>query len=157
MAILHLMVGLPCSGKTTLAKQLEKIDSVLRMTPDEWHLCLYGQDIAEEQHEQRHDYVEALLWNVAARALILGIDVILDYGFWLRCQREDFRLRAEKIGVRCVIHYTEASRETLLIRLKERNACPPKGAFHIPEEKLQQWIALFEPPTEDEAGFSAPV
>ena len=38
MATLHLMVGLPCSGKTTLAKQLEQERSALRLTPDEWQI-----------------------------------------------------------------------------------------------------------------------
>ena len=35
MATLHLMVGLPCSGKTTLAKKLEVERAALRLTPDE--------------------------------------------------------------------------------------------------------------------------
>ena len=38
VATLHLMVGLPCSGKTTLAKQLEQERSALRLTPDEWQV-----------------------------------------------------------------------------------------------------------------------
>ena len=42
MATLHLMVGLPCSGKTTLARQLEQQYSALRPTPDEWHTALFG-------------------------------------------------------------------------------------------------------------------
>jgi Predicted kinase len=42
MPTLHLMVGLPCSGKTTLARQLEHKYSALRLTTDEWHIlnCL---------------------------------------------------------------------------------------------------------------------
>jgi predicted kinase len=35
MVTLHLMVGLPCSGKTTLARTLEHERSALRLTPDE--------------------------------------------------------------------------------------------------------------------------
>ncbi|HST88133.1 MAG TPA: AAA family ATPase, partial [Ktedonobacterales bacterium] len=32
------MVGLPCSGKTTLAKELEREHCALRLTVDEWHI-----------------------------------------------------------------------------------------------------------------------
>ena len=34
MATLHLMVGLPCSGKTTEARRLERELGALRLTPD---------------------------------------------------------------------------------------------------------------------------
>jgi hypothetical protein len=36
MATLYLMRSLPGSGKTTIAKQIEALQSVLRLCPDEW-------------------------------------------------------------------------------------------------------------------------
>ena len=91
MATLHLMVGLPCSGKTTLARELEYKCSALRLTPDEWQLRLFGQDAEDPEHNVRHSRIEALLWEMASRALALGTNVILDYGFWAREEREDYR------------------------------------------------------------------
>ena len=52
MATLHLMVGLPCSVKTTLARQLEQEVSTLRLTPDEWHMRPFGYDVEEEEHNE---------------------------------------------------------------------------------------------------------
>ena len=46
MAKLILMVGLPFSGKTTRAKALERELGALRLTPDEWHLKLFGQTVS---------------------------------------------------------------------------------------------------------------
>ncbi|TNJ63662.1 ATP-binding protein [Paenibacillus hemerocallicola] len=146
------MVGLPCSGKTTLARQLEQNYSALRLTPDEWHTSLFGQDVNEQKHEDRHDTVEALLWNVAARVLVLGIDVILDFGFWVRSQRDDMRARAAQLGTDFKIHFAEASEEVLLARLAARNAELPQGAFYIPETLLKEWILIFEPPSQEELG-----
>jgi predicted kinase len=37
-----------------------------------------------------------MLWNIASRALELGTNVILDFGFWAREEREEFRLRAKR-------------------------------------------------------------
>ncbi|KIL37988.1 hypothetical protein SD70_29555 [Gordoniibacillus kamchatkensis] len=144
------MVGLPCSGKTTLARQLETQYSALRLTPDEWHTRLFGQDLEENEHEARHDAVEALMWDVAARVLVLGVDVILDFGFWVRSQRDDFRARAADLGVDFRIHFADVPEEELLARLQARNAQLPQGAFFIPEARLKEWMGIFEPPSPEE-------
>lgn len=80
MATLYLMVGLPCSGKTTKAKELENALFALRLTPDEWHVTLFGHDVYDPDHDKRHSLIEDLLWQIAARALSLGINIILDFG-----------------------------------------------------------------------------
>ena len=150
MATLHLMVGLPCSGKTTLARTLEYACSALRLTPDEWQLRLFGQDAEEPEHNARHGLIEALLWDVASRALVLGTNVILDFGFWAREEREDYRSRATQLGASSEVHFLDVSGDELLRRLVRRNAQPSPMAFHITEEMMQPWIAFFQKPTPDE-------
>src|SRR6185312_7039065 len=120
MATLHLMVGLPCSGKTTLAKQLERDQSALRLTADEWHVRLFGQDAEKPEHDARHSLIEAMLWNVASRALELGTNVILDFGFWAREEREDYRSRAKQLGASSEVHFLDVSAVELMQRLAIR-------------------------------------
>lgn len=150
MATLHLMVGLPCSGKTTLAKRLEHEVPALRLTADEWHVSLFGQDAEDAEHDARHSRIEDLLWNVASRALELGTNVILDYGLWAREEREDYRTRAKKLGARSEIHFLDVPDDELMRRLAVRNAQPRPGSFYIPEESMGPWIAFFQKPTPDE-------
>lgn len=90
------------------------------------------------------------IWNVAARVLVLGVDVILDYGFWVREQRDDMRARATKLGANYIIHFADAPEEVLLARLMARNAELPQGVFYIPEAMLKEWILIFEPPSQEE-------
>jgi len=150
VATLHLMVGLPCSGKTTLARALEHRHSALRLTPDEWHIRLFGQDAEDLEHDCRHSLIEALLWEVASRALALGIDVVLDFGFWAREEREDYRSRARLLGASSEVHFLDVPDRELLRRLAQRNAQPSALAFQIPEAMMRPWIASFQKPTPDE-------
>ena len=150
VATLHLMVGLPFSGKTTLAQKLESEKAALRLTPDEWQVRLFGQDAEEPEHNTRHDLIEAMLWNIASRALVLGTSVILDFGFWAREEREDFRGRAKQLGASSEVHFLDVPEDELMRRLAVRNSQLSQTCFHISEDMMRPWIAFFQKPTPDE-------
>lgn len=156
MTTLHLMVGLPCSGKTTFARKLEKEYKALRLTPDEWQIRLgftFGYNMTESEervHNARHDAVESLMWDVAAKVLALGVDVILDFGFWSRYERNQFRSRAKDLGVEVKLHFLNVSEEVLIERLRMRNIQNPSESYVIPEEKFKEWMNLFESPSLEE-------
>ena len=150
MPTLHLMVGLPCAGKTTLARQLEQQYSALRLNIDEWHTRLFGYDVEQAQHDDRHSLIEALLWEIAARALVLGVNVILDFGFWAKVEREDYRARAQQLGAGSQIHFLDVPEAELWKRLADRNAHPAQGTFFIPEAKFKEYLGIFQPPGAEE-------
>lgn len=156
------MVGLPGSGKTTLAKQLEQKYMALRLTPDEWHIRLFGQDYDPTkpsfdpiEHDRRHGLVESLMWDVAARVLTMGQDVILDFGFWVVSQRDELRERAKELGTDMKIHFLNVPEEVLLTRLAVRNAQLPTGVFYIPVTSLKEWVLIFEPPSPEEMAYTS--
>jgi predicted kinase len=150
VATLHLMVGLPCAGKTTFAKQLEREQFALRLTVDEWHIQLFGQDAEELEHNARHSLIETMLWNIASRALELGTNVILDFGFWAREEREDYRSRAKELGASSEVHFLDVPPEELMRRLTARNSQFSPSSFYIPEDMMKPWIDFFQKPTPDE-------
>jgi predicted kinase len=94
--------------------------------------------------------VERALWDLAARVLVLGLDVILDFGFWSRSERDEFRRRAKQLGARSELHFLDVPEEMLLIRLAERNIHLPPSTFWIDEARLKLWSSRFEPPAPDE-------
>ncbi len=133
-----------------LAKKLELELPALRLTPDEWQIRLFGQDAADPEHNARHSLIEAMLWNIASRALELRTDVILDFGFWAKEEREDYRSRAKILGAGSEVHFLDVQEEELLRRLKERNSHPSQESFIISEDAMKPWIAFFQKPTPDE-------
>lgn len=127
------MVGLPGSGKTTEAIRLEKKYHALRLTPDEWHYRLFGNDFhnddsVDAEHDRRHTTIEQIMQDTAERVLEMGGDVILDFGCWARVERDELRARAAALGADFKIHYMECSKEELWERLQARNrlaaSCP---------------------------------
>lgn len=154
---LFLTCGLQGAGKTTLAKRLEREHSALRLTADEWLHELHPETSGAELDALREP-VERVQWRVAARALELGCNVILDWGLWSREERDHYRSLARDVRARVVLCLVELTREELLDRLSRRNADATPGTFHITEERLDQSIALFERPTPEEiALFDAEV
>jgi predicted kinase len=154
VATLHLIVGLPCAGKTTYAKRLELEVSALRFTPDEWQTRLFGQDFGLDfehpEHNTRHELIEAIMWDVAVRVLQLGTSVILDFGFWGKSEREDYRARASSVGAYSRVHFLDVPEAELFARLEARNANLPSGTFAISASKLLEWTKVFQAPSEDE-------
>ena len=155
MATLHLMVGLPGSGKTTEAIRLEHELHALRLTTDEWHRHLFGNDFTNNTkdtvHDERHTKIEELIWTTAEKVLKLGVDVLRDFGCWAREERDEFRNRAHALGAEFRIHYMECPLEILWERLEKRNRTVEESAvFFITKENLEEWSGLFEPPAPEE-------
>ena len=150
MATLYLMVGLPCSGKTTKAKELETELSALRLTPDEWQVNLFGHDTLDPEHDKRHSLIEDMLWQIAARALALGTNIILDFGFWAKEERDDYRSRARDLGARSEIVFMDVDEEELMKRVRTRNESLTNTIAYIPEELMIAWIRFFQRPDANE-------
>jgi predicted kinase len=100
MATLFLICGLPGAGKITLAKQLERLQPAVRFAPDEWIAALLADVTDTTERDRLRSPVEAVQWEVAKRLLTLGIDVVLEWGFWSRDERVRYRSQAEALGAR---------------------------------------------------------
>lgn len=153
MATLILICGLPGAGKTTRAKQIEQSRPALRLTPDEWIAQIIADASDIEELDRLRSPMEALLWGLAQKTLALGMDVILDWGFWAVEERAYYRAQAEAMGAQVETVFLLMDREELWERLAKRNANLPAGTFCITREQLDCWWELFQPPTPEELGI----
>lgn len=146
MPTLMLMCGLPGAGKTTLARQLEVTRRAVRLCPDEWIDPLLLQPIDAHELARLRAPIEAIQWELTVRLLALGQNVILEWGFWPREERELYRARAQALGAQVEIYVLLAPIDTLWERLDRRNRQLSPGTFFISKTQLELWWPLFEPP-----------
>ena len=148
----YVMCGLPGSGKTVRAKELEAAGKGILLNADAWVWQLYPDDAEAAARDERKFLVHQVQWDLVEQLLVAGVSVILDWGVWSREERDDIRRRASRLGADVRTEYLEVPIEILHERLAIRNLDLPPGTFRIAPEELDEWAGVFEPPTADELG-----
>ena len=147
---LYLMCGLPGSGKTTLAAEMEAAGSGIVLNADSWVQALYPDDAEAAARDTRKSRVFDVQWELVERLLTAGHSVILDWGFSKRAERDRCRSRAHALGVAVRTIFLDEPLDLLHERLAARNRSLPPGAFSISPAELDEWAPLFERPTAEE-------
>lgn len=145
---LVIVCGLPGSGKTTRAKQLEQKLLAIRFSPDEWMEAL---EVNLWESAVR-DRIEKLQWKLAQQLLSLGQSVIIEWGTWGRSERDALRLGARALGAAVELHYLHTPMEVLFERLQSRHRESPP----ITREDLAKWSEGFQRPTPEEMALFDP-
>jgi predicted kinase len=141
-ARLIIVCGLPGSGKTTHAKQLQAKLGAIRFSADEW-MDAVSLDLWDEPNRGK---IEALQWQLGQQLLARGLTLIIEWGTWGKSERDALRIRARELGAAVELHYLSATVDILIDRIQQRGLENPP----IKREQLVQWAEAFEEPTADE-------
>ncbi len=154
LSTLHLICGLPGSGKTTLSKKLESTVGAIRFSPDEWIKDIWPPEVSETEGNRYRDQIEKLQWKIARQILKAGNDVVIEWGTWSKEERIKLRDEAWKIGSKVKFYHLDAPKEVLIERILKRNKNLGQYEFLMPEDKLEselnKYIKLFQIPQDDE-------
>ena len=137
------MCGPAGSGKSTVARQYER-EGMTRLSFDQeaWSRGITTMPLDEDTHRDIERAVRTRL-DELVRA---GADVVLDFSFWSRRMRDDYRALLRPHGVIPETVYLATDRATVLARVRARSAGDGDD-FQLTEELAAAYFDHFEPPT----------
>ena len=149
--MITILCGRVAAGKTALARQLRAKGAIV-LSCDELMLTLFDGCLGP-RHDETALRCLTYQFSVAAQLAEQGVDAVLDYGFWLRAERDAARAYFSSRGLAARLLVVQAAEPTRLARLSRRN----EGLRHAAErvyliegELLGRMDAKFEPPGADE-------
>ncbi|WP_367398157.1 AAA family ATPase [Paenibacillus sp. MSJ-34] len=148
--VVVMMCGVAGSGKTTFAQKLEK-EGFVRLSIDEdiWAKHgRYGVDYPERNYESYQEESEIKLRGVLINLIQAKHPVVIDFSFWQRQRRNEYKQLIERHGGVWKLIYLKVQpdelRRRLLVRSERFDA---NAAFPITEDTLTRFLSGFETPT----------
>lgn len=140
------MCGPAGSGKSTVARELET-GGMVRLSFDQeaWDRGLRVMPLPEHVRAD----IDAHLRRCLVQLLEQGRDVVLDFSFWSRAMRDDWRRLLAGYHIVPETIYLATDRQTCLDRTGAR-ALNCGDDFTLAPEVAAGYFDHFEPPTQDE-------
>lgn len=149
MATAFMLVGLPGSGKTTFARKLETERNAIVLAPDEW----MAKIVRDGYDATRREAVKDVQLELAERILRLGVDVVLEFGFLSREERDLVRAKVHATGASTQLIFLDVPFSEIWRRVEERNRSLPSHTFAVSLDHLKLCAQWLEPPQPDEVLF----
>lgn len=140
------MCGPAGSGKSTFARLLEA-EGMARLSFDTeaWKRGIRSMPLPQHVSD---DIEEELIAQLRSH-INSGVSVVLDFSFWSRKMRADYRRLVRGLGVEPETVYLATPRDVVLRRIRERS-CSDSDDFALSEELAAEYFDRFEVPTPEE-------
>ncbi len=152
MAKVYLICGKICCGKTTYANKICVENNAVLLSVDEITLALFGQHPGDK-HDEYVERTEKYLLNKSVELISKDINVVLDWGFWTKAERESAKRFYKSRNIECELHYIDVSDKTWKSRLHKRNnavLANETSAYYVDDNLAAKFASIFEVPSEDE-------
>ena len=143
MAKIIALCGKLCAGKSTYAQRLRDELPAVVLNSDELTLAL------PFNHDETYPVVKDYLFRKAVEIVRAGADVVLDFGFWSRADREHAKAFFAEAGVklewRC-ISVTDAEWPRNIASRNEKVLAGEENSYFVDEGLMKKCLGLFEEP-----------
>src|SRR3989344_1382013 len=146
---LYILCGIPFSGKTTLAKKLERKLGFKVIDLDEVKFDLFGKEIKDNDiKEDGLDKVYQEVYKRIETNLIRGKTVIHDTGNFTKSERDLVKMMADKLSIKTVTIFVDTPKEVARERLLQNRKTTQR--FDVTDEDFEGTTNEMELPSESE-------
>ena len=145
--------GKICSGKSYYAKQIKEKENAVILSKDEATYEL----IDNKQGEFYNVFAERVnkyLMKKAVEIVKAGRNIILDWGFWTKAERQETTKYFNQFGIDVEWHYIDIEQTRWEQLIEERNIKIQSGNggsdIYVDEGLLNKLLSKIEEPTRDE-------
>ena len=153
MSKIILICGKICSGKTYYANIIKEKENAIILSTDEVTYDLTDNEQGEN-YENFANRVNNYLRKKSVELAQIGTNVILDWGFWTREDRQEISEYFKTKNINIEWHYIDVDDETWQQNIKNRNKKVLNGEggsdFFVDEGLLNKVLSKFEVPYKDE-------
>ena len=143
MAKVISLCGKICAGKSTLARRLRNELPAVVLGSDELTLAI------PFEHDVVYPVVRDYMMRKAVEIVRAGANVVMDFGFWSRADREHAKAFFAEAGVELEWHYVSVTdgewKRNIAVRNEKVRSGKENGYF-VDEGLMQKCLALFEEP-----------
>lgn len=148
MSNLILLCGKPGSGKTTIAKELINKYKMIHFSADDFMLKFFGEIKDRDLFNEKLNACKDKIYEISEQLLSNDIDVVLDFGFWTKEERDYIRDRFKAYNV--IVVYLKLDNEIIFERIENRNNNLQENEYYMDKNTFLILSGFFEEPQEDE-------
>lgn len=152
MAKIILLCGKVCSGKSHYANHIKEKYNAVILSCDELMLELFEEQLGEH-HNMISNKVKNYLYQLADQIVLANTNVILDFGFWTRSERQSIKQYFAEKGIETELHYIRVQPEVWLFNIEKRNGSRHDSkvkSYYIDQNMKQLFSERFEEPDHGE-------
>ncbi|MBM6614883.1 ATP-binding protein [Desemzia sp. RIT804] len=144
------MCGTAGSGKSTYAKSLEQ-QGFIRLSFDEesFKRGIRVHPLPTDIYSEIKTFLDGELRSLIAQ----NKDVVLDYSFWSRQMRDDYKNMLIPFDIKPEIILIDTPKEIVLQRIRDRKGKHPNDIV-LDEQTAVRYFEHFQPPTSDEGNVT---
>ncbi len=145
--------GKICCGKTYYSNMIKQKNNAVIMSCDELTSIIFNNQLGD-RHDEMMIKVKYYLLQKTLEIVNAGTDVILDWGFWSKADRQYIKdyFKAKNIDV--IMHYIDITDNTWSKNIMERNNRilngEDKSNYYLDDGLINKLQSLWETPSKDE-------